>query len=325
MPLRRSSISTTRSVGIKTHIRFANKVSLLEEIQSSAIDADSDLGTVLRQCKLLAARLGSQELEDWLLWESNGYPDDVDVPEYRVWPLAVRGRFASVRWIRTAPVPAACLPDNVAEVYGRYQCKLSIAAVESALRKNTSGIIQVPTGDLALMLNDVYRHENCIESWAEFSTANLVELLNTVRNRILDFALALWKQHPQAGEQNAGEAITVPQATVTQIFNTTVYGGAANVVGSAADSSVTFNVNQGDFASLRQALMANDVADEDVQELEQALQAEPAPAEGGGYGPRVSAWVATMMQKAADGSWQIGVGAAGTLVAQLIAKFYGLG
>jgi hypothetical protein len=24
-------------------------------------------------------------LEDWLVWESNGYPDNVEVPEYRVW------------------------------------------------------------------------------------------------------------------------------------------------------------------------------------------------------------------------------------------------
>ena len=300
-------------------------MSLLEEIQSAAIDADSDLGTILRKCKLLAARLGNQELEDWLQWESNGYPDDVDVPDYRIWPLAVRGRFASIRWIREAPVPPACLPENAAEAYGRYQCKLSIAAVETALRENKSGQIQVATGDISLMLNDVYKHENCIESWAEFSTPNLVELLNSVRNRILDFALALWKQHPQAGEMDAGAAVDVPQAAVTQIFNTTVHGGAANLVGHATGAMVTFNVTQGDFETLRQALVANSVAVEDIGELQQALTAEAAPTEAGKYGPRVSAWISKMMQKAADGSWQIGVGAAGTLIGQLIAKFYGIG
>ena len=288
-------------------------MSLLEEIQSSAVDADSDLGTVLRKCKLLAARLGNQELEDWLQWESNGYPENVDVPEYRVWPLAVKRAIFECQMGQNRPC-TDCVPARKCAVaaYQRYQCQLSVAAVETALRENTSGILRVSTGDLSLMLNDVYRHENCIESWAEFNTANLVELLNTVRNRILDFALALWKQYPEAGEQDAAAAI--PEATVTQIFNTTVYGGAANLVGNATESNITFNVNQGDFESLRQALVANNVSGDEIDELEGALIAEAAPTEAGTYGPRVSAWIAKMMQKAADGSWQIGVGAAGTLV-----------
>jgi hypothetical protein len=57
-------------------------MTLLEDIQNAAIDSQSDLGTLLRKCKLLAARLGSQPLEEFLLWESNGYPDDVEVPDY---------------------------------------------------------------------------------------------------------------------------------------------------------------------------------------------------------------------------------------------------
>ena len=52
-------------------------MTLLEDIQNSAVDSKSDLAALLRKCKLLAARLGSRPLEDWLLWESNGYPDDV--------------------------------------------------------------------------------------------------------------------------------------------------------------------------------------------------------------------------------------------------------
>ena len=68
-------------------------MSLIEEIQQEAIDSKSDLGSLLRKFKLLAARLGSRPLEDWLLWESNGYPDDVEVPGYRIWPLEVKGHF----------------------------------------------------------------------------------------------------------------------------------------------------------------------------------------------------------------------------------------
>lgn len=300
-------------------------MSLLQEIQAAAVEADSDLGTILRKCKLLAARLGSKQLEDWLLWESNGYPDEVEVPDYRIWPLQVWGQFSSVRYIRKAPVPTAALPEKARDHYRRYKCQLSVAAVENALCESDDGMIHVSTDDLALMLGDVFAHENCIQSWAEFGTQNLVELLNSVRNRVLDFALAVWKEYPEAGEANSSNPAQVSPAAISQIFNTTVYGGSANLVGNVTESTVTFNVERGDFDTLREVLVANDVAEEDIEELSQALQAEDAPTEAGKYGPRVSAWISKMMRKAADGSWKIGLGAAGTLVAQLIAKFYGLG
>src|SRR5579871_3717688 len=67
---------------------------LLEDIQNAAVDGRSDLGSILRKCKLLASRLGSKPLEDWLVWESNGYPPEVDVPDYRKWSLQIRGHFA---------------------------------------------------------------------------------------------------------------------------------------------------------------------------------------------------------------------------------------
>lgn len=68
-------------------------MSILEEIQAAAVDGTSDLGSLLRKCKLLAARLGSEPLENWLLWESNGYPENVEVPEYRIWSLQLKGHF----------------------------------------------------------------------------------------------------------------------------------------------------------------------------------------------------------------------------------------
>src|SRR3972149_416226 len=100
-------------------------MSLLEEIQTAAVDANSDLGTLLRKCKLLAARLGSQPLEDWLIWESNGYPDNIPVPGYRVWPLEIRGNFAGPfgSFLKNANIPYACLPEEGRKHYENYECR----------------------------------------------------------------------------------------------------------------------------------------------------------------------------------------------------------
>ena len=82
--------------------------SLLEEIKNEAIDANSDLSQILRKCKALAAKMQSQPLENWLLWESNRYPQDIDVPDYRSWGVALVGTFMSPTGeiIRTRPSTA---------------------------------------------------------------------------------------------------------------------------------------------------------------------------------------------------------------------------
>ncbi len=302
-------------------------MSLLEDIQNAAIDANSDLGTLLRKCKVLAAHLGSKPLEDWLLWESNGYPEGVQVPDYRVWTLEVTGHFMGPfgSGLKNAPIPHISLPKEARKSYAKYQCIQSIASIEAALKVNDTGTIEVSTGDLAVMLGSkVYKGQNCVQAWASFSTSSLVELLNSVRNRLLDFVLAVWKEDPTAGESSDSIAGVHDSTKITQIFNTTVYGGAANLVGTANNSSVTFNIDAGNFKSLKEVLSKNGLSDDDINKLKVALESDEHPKLEEGFGPKVSSWIATMMEKAANNSWGIGVGAAGNLLAQAISKYYGL-
>ena len=163
-----------------------------------------------------------------------------------------------------------------------------------------------------------------MQAWAELSVGHLVELLNTVRNRILDFVLAIWKEAPEAGEGQFGVPCSIEPSRVTQIFNTTVYGGAANLVGNASNSPVSFNISQGNFESLAKVLADNGIQSGDIESLSKDIHADALPIKGKGFGPRVSAWIAAMIQKAADGSWNIGIGAAGTLLADAISRYYGL-
>lgn len=302
-------------------------MSLLKDIQTATIDASSDLGTLLRKCKLLAAHLGNQQLENWLVWESNGYPENVPVPGYRVWPLQVKGNFSGPfgSGVRNAPIPTVLLPENVQESYNKYECRISIASIESLVEKNESGIIALDTSDLSLALGtNVFQNQNCLECWAEFGIARFVDVLNTVRDRVLDFSLAIWKEYPNAGETNSNAQEFPSEDKITQIFNTTVYGGAANLVGTANDSSVAFNIKSNDFESVRRVLQDNGVAEEDIEELKNALAADQPPQSPGQFGPKVSDWIASMIKKASEGTWGIGIAAGGNLLAQILSKFYGI-
>lgn len=302
-------------------------MTLLEEIQNEAVDSNSDVAALLRKCKLLAARLHSNQLANWVEWELNGYPEAVEVPEYRIWTLQVKGHFAGPfgASLNAVSVPTACLPKGAQDSYQNYRCRQSIASLELMIKSGGAGSLRVSTSDLSLVLGTkVYQGYNCLEAWAEFGTGALVEVTNAVRNRILDFAIALWKEAPEAGDASGSSHSTIEPTKLTQIFNTTVYGGAANVLGSAHDSKIEFNIPQADLEALRKVLEGNGVNDEDIKTLNLALTEEPAPASTGRYGPKVADWISTMIGKAASGVWSIGLGAAGKVLEEALLKFYGL-
>jgi len=301
-------------------------MTLLEEIQNSAIDPTSDLGTVLRKCKLLATRLGSQPLENWIHFESNGYPGEEGVPPYRMWSLELKGHFSGPfgSGIRDAPIPLACIPENIRQQYSQYQCRQSISVIEDILSRANEGILQVSTGDLALILGgNVYQNQHCYQAWAWFGVGNFVEIVNSVRNRILDLTLELWKKAPNAGEIGIEVTSKLDPSKVTQIFQTVVYGGLVNVSGTINELTEV-NIRPGDFESLSSILRDNGISEEDLAELNSALKSDDEPRPNEGFGPKVAFWISRMMQKAAEGSWNISLGTAGNLLAQVIAKFYGL-
>ena len=305
-------------------------MTLLEEIQKEAVDSKSDLGALLRKCKVLAARLGSKQLQDWLIWESNGYPESAEVPDYRVWPLVVKANFSGPYGakISKATIPSFLIPEQSRNSFLHYPCRESISSLEDALRfkkNSTDTTFAINTQDLHVFLGtNVYEGYNCAQAWAEFDLMNLAELLNSVRNRILDFALELWKEYPMAGNSASQDNTAIESAKVTQIFNMTITGGVATIVGSMERSSVTVNVVARDMESLKKALAESGVNSEDFAELERALKADPQPEEPSKFGAGVASWIGKMVGKAADGSWQIGVAVAGQLLANAITKFYGL-
>ena len=204
-------------------------MNLLEDIQNAASDPSSSVSTLLRKCRILAARLGNQRLEDWIVWESDGYPEDVPVPKYRIWSLQVRGNFLGpCSNLNHAPIPTVNLPKNVQKSYNEYKCRFSISSVESTIENENKTVLT--TGGLASVLGgNVYSGMTCVECWAEFSIGDCIELLNVVRNRVLDFSLELWKANPAVGESNsdAQELLSEDGITqsVNQTFNTTVHEG----------------------------------------------------------------------------------------------------
>lgn len=305
-------------------------MTLLEEIQNSAVDPGCDLGTILRKCKVLAARLGSRQLEDWILFESNGYSKEAEIPPYRKWPITIKGNFSGPfgSGAQNIPIPSMVIPEKFREVYTVYKCTLSISSIESTIKENKGGPLSLSLGDLSVILGgNVFEAQHCYAAWGEFGVGHFIEVINIVRNKVLDFCLALWKEDPRAGE--IGERTTEPIQTqeITQIFHTTVSdGGKIEYLGSShSGSNIEINVERNNFESLSDVLRKNGVSMEDIEELRRVLESDEKPSQPGRFGAGVSAWIGKMVGKAASGTWNIAAGTAGGFLSQVLIKYFGLG
>ena len=77
-----------------------SKSGLLDQIEEGALDSKTPLADVLRKCVALGGRAGSDELRDWARRELDGYPNDADLPHYRVVPavIAIDGANSAWHW-----------------------------------------------------------------------------------------------------------------------------------------------------------------------------------------------------------------------------------
>lgn len=215
-------------------------MSLLRQIQDAAIDSSIDLPTLLRKCKVLAARLGNDDFKRWIDNELSGYDDKDDLPEYRKLSVNSKGHFAGAygSGLRNGDIPLFCLPEDFRESLGHSYLMQPIAAIESLVAKSTSGTLQEPWDPdfVAHFGRRIYEHMTCMQAWKVIPASALVAALDTVRTRVLNFVLEIEAQNPAAGEAMANEK-PVPQETVQHIFNTYITGDVQNL--SSGGTNVT--------------------------------------------------------------------------------------
>lgn len=303
-------------------------MSLLRDIQAAAIDSSSSLETLLRQCRVLASRLKNDEFKQWVQYELDGYyGDTVVLPSYRKTEGSCFGHFSGPfgSGLRNAPIPDACIPKEFREQLTTVELRQGVASLQQLVDGATDGNLHLPWPANAALLfgTKIYQNQNLMQAWIAVSPSFITGVLSTIRNRVLNFALEIEAQNPEAGEAPAG-SLPIPKENVSQIFNNYIYGNVGNVAsGQSISQSATTIVAQGDVSALMKQLKDRGINESDLSELQTALQSEPKPTENV-VGPRVAGWMGKMVAKAADGTWKIGTTVAANLLTTLIKSYYGM-
>jgi hypothetical protein len=293
-------------------------VSLLREIQASAVGTETSVAVLLRQCLVLAARLQHRPLRDWANLELGGYPPDVPLPPYRQKYKTqvighLSGGFGSE--MRGVGLPPANVPNaELREILFSADTRQGVAAIEQLLATGDSTYQRPwPMDAVAALQGLFWEGYNLMEAHRVIPAAVLASTLSGIRDRVVEFAIDIEAENPDAGEAEPGE-LPISEQRVTQIFNQHFYGDHTAVATGGRDVSQTVTTSI-DIAGLQAALRGLGIADEDQQALVRAIQDD-----GGATGPRAKAWLARLQ----SGGVQLGSGVAITTAAALVGKLLGV-
>jgi len=301
---------------------------LLSEIQNDAVSENSSAVNILRRCLILAARMESVLLEDWVKHELNGYPDDVTPPDYRIMEMHFKGNFVGSfgRQLNNAPIPSHLINSILKnDSFSKFSSRQSLGTIDTSQERKNHGEMRVNFDNLTLILGDkIYDGYNAIQIWGEVPTMSVVGIVEAVKTRVLDFTLTLGKKYPIAGEIG-GMSTSDKEAkdNISQIFHNTI-NGSVGMIGSANHSTINVTINAGDFSALRTMLQNNGVEHADIVQLESIINEPLALGTQNKFGPNVTQWIAGMLGKAVSGAWSISVTAGGAILEQALLAYYGL-
>jgi hypothetical protein len=227
--------------------RKFHEMTLLREIQLAATDGSVDISTVLRKAKILAARLHNLEFEEWVNRELNGYTgvDVKDLPSYRLIPIVAQAhlRDAFNDW-PAAPVMSSFLPQTLRWWAETNYCRHPIATVAVMVAQSEKGSsFQAPwPQEMAVKYGAKgYNSFECLGAWQVISAGALAGLVDTVRNRILDFVLKIENENPDAGEAPL-HTEPVPSKKLQPIVHNTFYGSVGNIAQNSEHFNQTANI-----------------------------------------------------------------------------------
>ena len=293
---------------------------LIEELAGK----NAILTDILVKTKVLAHKLKNEELKSWIDCELKGYPED-PLPEYRIVDCQIIGTISNgFQRAKNYPIPLIGLDAELREKMLTLRLYQSISTLDEFVRNKNEGKMHmhIPP-ELYEYLSRDFDSGFVIEyAKREIDRAHVLQILTTVRTKLLDFLLKL---NDELGDNEDISALTEGKSKqkVASLFHSTVFGDNTTIIVGDHNIQTVTNIKKGNFSSLEKELLSCGLSKEDTTELKRYIDDDNPNSEKKEFGSKVKKWISKMLNKAVDGSWQIGLGAAGNLLAESVGAYYG--
>lgn len=304
-------------------------MALLTDIQNALVDDKSEISPIMLKLRLLASRLDSPVLDQWVAHEIEGYPFDVELPKYRQVGISYHGSFSGPfgSGIRNAPIPPYIIEKHAGKSWNNYAIRQSLAGIEDLLVRSEgkSGELNINAANLILLLQgNIYEDYACNSVVGTLSTASLKEIQYVVRSRLLELTTKIERAVPKALEiglgpitANAIEKSEIIEKLTQQI----VYG---NVINSSGNNNTIQTFVKFDLPNLLKYIEDAGISAIDAKEFGDLVASEKPENNQEPFGNKTKKWIAENIKKAANGTWKIGIAVATETLKQAALHYYGL-
>ena len=304
-------------------------MTLLEDLIDGSSGDSVPVATLLRKVKVLAARLKTVELAEWVDHELLGYPTGAQVPEYRgPFETEVLGNFSGPfgSGLQNYLIPSLGFPAEYRKGYlFNIQFLQPIAEIESLGGSDEPLQAPWPANAVVIINNMIQRGEVRLyegmglqQAWRSISKNQLQAIVDSVRTRILELALSLEAIAPDAGQRDA----STPDPARLQQIVTNVYGGSPNIAVASSQFEQTVSLPaQGDLEALAELLSRLGVTDDEIEDLRSALDADNETPTPGELGVSTSSWLGRVVARISTAGVDVMTGAGGALVAQAVISY----
>ncbi|WP_184542234.1 hypothetical protein [Mucilaginibacter sp. FT3.2] len=301
---------------------------LISDIINELIDLQKPLEGALLKTKVLASRINNTELLEWVNGELNGFTDIDNLPDYRKSSGEIIGTYINGSWKYSAqPISLSHLDKSIISTIKEINVVDSISSLSRFIDKGLKNLtFSINAETQRLIEFSIKKIGNpffqILEVHRMTTPLLLSNIISIVRSKLLEFMLAI---ESEFGTETEIKILKERNPTITTIMKTTINNhGDANIINTGNDVSIKSEVTlyKGDQHHLAETLKKNHVESDDIQELIDVVDTYPA-LHANQYSAPVSKWIQKMMNKAIDGSWQVGIGAAGGILADALATHYG--
>ena len=301
---------------------------LLQDIIDLLGDSKGSLNDALLKTKILLYKIGKKDLATWVTSELQGYPDDAEVPAYRVVSAEVHGIIGNAAWQpRQELMPIFHLTKEQQQSITESKCRLSINAIEQAVerfRTKGGGLQMLIAPELTGAFQKPWSPGTQIHRvWCVINMIQVEAILTEVRSRLLDFVLELQGATGEATGDNEMVEIAEKLDTGAMFQHAVLSGNNTFVFGNA--NTITVTNTKGDLEGLLKVIRDLGLPESAVQELQAAVVDD----EAAGVVPSIDAgktsgWFVKTLKAIGDGVYKVGIGVASGTIVQAIKAHSGL-
>lgn len=162
---------------------------LVLQLQADALDPNVRIADLLRKAKVVASKLELRDFKEWVELELDGYANTDDLPDYRKIYTKVKARNPFHGW-----VPVIIGNRDLENTISSFNVAQPIGSLEDMIYrcKDGSGYLAHQLPGAAQQILAELTGQNT-EFQLHFDASGAINILDAVRNRIIDWSISLEK------------------------------------------------------------------------------------------------------------------------------------